>query len=263
MSDLSIGATALTVDQQLMNLDRPGERRQRRHRGLPRPGGELGRFDERHADRQRRRNHRHFTPNQQHFGNGFEQRDQRLPRPLSVRTPPGSAAGSNRVKPRQRLHQRSAFQLFQSGGAAAFLNPNDSTPARAFFIGAHTPSRFGTGSPQYHQSGHNDLVAAKVSYSQGQQQVASANGLISEIANLNSTIQNATAQGTDVNDLQDQRDQRISQLAEIVNVQTVPQGQGVVNVIVGGVPVVMGNKSAEGRLQYNTADGANNPATWR
>jgi flagellar hook-associated protein FlgK len=94
--------------------------------------------------------------------------------------------------------------------------------------------------------------------SQGQQSVATANGLTTQIASLNSTIQNANAQGTDVNDLEDQRDELISQLAGIVNVQTIPQGQGVVNVIAGGVPVVMGSQATA--LQYNT-DGADNPAT--
>ena len=73
--------------------------------------------------------------------------------------------------------------------------------------------------------------------------VGQINSLGGQIAQLNGSIQLATAQGNDVNDLQDQRDQLISKLAQFADVRTIDGGQGQTNVLVGGLPLVLGNQS--------------------
>ncbi len=75
------------------------------------------------------------------------------------------------------------------------------------------------------------------------QAVDSINSLAPRIADLNSQIERITLQGSQPNDLMDQRDQLISQMAATVGVQTVDEGFGQVGVIAGGVPVVLGTKA--------------------
>jgi len=69
---------------------------------------------------------------------------------------------------------------------------------------------------------------------------SSANQLASQIAGLNQQI--ADAGGNDPG-LLDQRDQAVNSLSQLINVQTVNQGNGTVNVYVGSEPLVIGNVS--------------------
>jgi flagellar hook-associated protein FlgK len=86
------------------------------------------------------------------------------------------------------------------------------------------------------------------------QAVDTINTLAPRIADLNSQIERAILAGNQPNDLLDQRDQLISQVAGAVNVQTVDEGNGLVGVIAGGVPVVLGTKAF-------TLETANDPTT--
>ncbi len=71
--------------------------------------------------------------------------------------------------------------------------------------------------------------------------VGQINSYTSQIATLNGQIQNAVTSGNDANDLEDQRDQLVNQLATLVNVRTVDQPNGVVNVLGTGAGLVVGN----------------------
>lgn len=68
------------------------------------------------------------------------------------------------------------------------------------------------------------------------------NDLAGRIAVLNAAVERNTIQGGNPNDLSDQRDQLIGQLAELIDVRTAAQPHGSVNVITGGVPLVLGNQ---------------------
>jgi len=67
-----------------------------------------------------------------------------------------------------------------------------------------------------------------------------ANTLVQSIASLNGQISSIQGGGGGADTLMDQRDQAISQLSQIMNVQTVNQGNGMVNLLVGSVPIVTG-----------------------
>jgi len=73
--------------------------------------------------------------------------------------------------------------------------------------------------------------------------VSQANSLASSIANLNQQIcTSGNGSGTD-NSLLDQRDQDLTQLSQIMNIRTIDQGNGMVNVLVGSMPLVQGTIS--------------------
>lgn len=71
--------------------------------------------------------------------------------------------------------------------------------------------------------------------------VAQLNTYASQIANLNDRIAAAEQQGTQPNDLLDQRDSLINSLSQMVDVKTVNQPDGVVNVLSSDAAIVTGN----------------------
>jgi len=92
-----------------------------------------------------------------------------------------------------------------------------------------------------------DDLAGNV-WSQAHAVTGNVNGLLGEIAELNGDIAHLTIKDTNANILLDQRDQAISRLAEVVEVEIdtqTPVLEGVVNVSVGGTPVVMGTNVTE------------------
>jgi flagellar hook-associated protein 1 FlgK len=70
--------------------------------------------------------------------------------------------------------------------------------------------------------------------------VDQVNTLAGQIAGLNDNIQRIEISGGQAGNLLDQRDQLIKQVSELVGVQTQQRDFGVVDVDVGGVPIVMG-----------------------
>lgn len=76
-------------------------------------------------------------------------------------------------------------------------------------------------------------------YLETQSLVQEANNLIGLIANLNDQISSLSITGADPNNLIDQRGQYINELAELVGIQTREGENGVIDINVGGVPVVM------------------------
>jgi flagellar hook-associated protein 1 FlgK len=96
---------------------------------------------------------------------------------------------------------------------------------------------------------------------------ANASQLAQQIASLNQQI--ATTQGSNGSDgqLEDQRDAAVQQLSTLVNVQTVNQGNGTVNVYVGSEPLVVGTSAdsiqvqqgqLNGQLNYSLVFGSDN-----
>lgn len=75
--------------------------------------------------------------------------------------------------------------------------------------------------------------------------VDSINALTSQIADLNKNIQQVEIGGGSANSLRDQRDKLISDVGALVSVETQSRDYGVVDVIVAGIPVVMGVTTIE------------------
>ena len=83
-----------------------------------------------------------------------------------------------------------------------------------------------------------------------------ANSLAGEIANLNGQIVSAQGgTGGTANQLLDQRDADVTQLSQLMNVQTVQQPNGVVNVYVGSEPLVMNAQSMGITTAQSTTNG--------
>ena len=73
-----------------------------------------------------------------------------------------------------------------------------------------------------------------------QSSVDEVNTLINQIAELNGKIESFEITGGQANNLRDQRDQCIAELAELIGIETLDREYGVVDVSIGGIPVVTG-----------------------
>ncbi len=80
---------------------------------------------------------------------------------------------------------------------------------------------------------------------------ANASQLAQQIATLNQQI--STSQGPAGSDsqLEDQRDAAVQQLSQLVNIQTVNQGNGTVNLYIGSEPLVVGTTADSIQVQEN------------
>jgi flagellar hook-associated protein FlgK len=85
------------------------------------------------------------------------------------------------------------------------------------------------------------------------QGITQVNSLAGQIAGLNNQIAAAEAQGLQPNDLLDQRDTAIGNLSQLIDVKTVNQPQGVVNVIGSGAAVVVGEFANSFQVTSNPA----------
>jgi flagellar hook-associated protein 1 FlgK len=85
--------------------------------------------------------------------------------------------------------------------------------------------------------------------------VSRADGLMSQIADLNRQISSAEVGGAEATTLRDQRDNAIAQLAELMDVNVVDRGREGVNVLVGSTPIVTGADSAGLTMRRETVDG--------
>lgn len=84
-------------------------------------------------------------------------------------------------------------------------------------------------------------------------QVNSANGLITQIANLNQQILNSG--GTSANSLLDQRDAAVSSLSQLMNISTQVQANGTMNVYSGSQLLVQGTASNAIGTKSTTTNG--------
>jgi flagellar hook-associated protein 1 FlgK len=87
---------------------------------------------------------------------------------------------------------------------------------------------------------------------------SSANQLAQQVAGLNQQIANTqTGTGAD-NALLDQRDAAVKQLATLVDVNTVNQGNGTVNVYIGSEPLIMGTTNRGLKVVQSAVNGQPN-----
>ncbi|MGJ7909846.1 flagellar hook-associated protein FlgK [Neobacillus sp. LXY-1] len=79
------------------------------------------------------------------------------------------------------------------------------------------------------------------------------NSLASQIASLNDQISRLVPNNYQPNDLYDQRDLLLDQLSKIVNVNTVPDKNGMVTVSIGDGVLVSGNKASKLTIGFDSA----------
>jgi flagellar hook-associated protein FlgK len=120
-------------------------------------------------------------------------------------------------------------------GLAQLSSQPDSTPLRQEALGTAN-----TLTAQLNNAANSiDQLRADTG-TQIQQGIARVNTLAGQIAKLNDQISSAEAVGQQPNDLLDQRDQAITSLSKLIDVRTVNQPNGVVNVISSSAPIVAG-----------------------
>ncbi|MEX2218490.1 MAG: flagellar hook-associated protein FlgK [Phycisphaerales bacterium] len=85
--------------------------------------------------------------------------------------------------------------------------------------------------------------------------VERADGLLTQIAGLNRQVATAEAGGGTAGSLRDQRDQLVSELSQYLDVATVEQASGAVDILVGSTPVVLGGVSRGLELTRRSVDG--------
>ncbi|MFA5239058.1 MAG: flagellar hook-associated protein FlgK [Phycisphaerae bacterium] len=85
--------------------------------------------------------------------------------------------------------------------------------------------------------------------------IDSINTLTGQIAELNDKIGVIEMGGGNANSMSDQRDQCISELSELIGIQTLNRAYGVIDVSVGGMPLVMGASANE--LEMGSDENAN------
>ena len=75
--------------------------------------------------------------------------------------------------------------------------------------------------------------------------IDSVNTLVGQIAELNDRIETIEMVEGQANNMRDQRDRSISDLSELIGIQTISRNYGVVDVSVGGAPLVIGASAYE------------------
>jgi flagellar hook-associated protein 1 len=86
--------------------------------------------------------------------------------------------------------------------------------------------------------------------------VLQADNLLTQVADLNVQIVNAETGSATANGLRDQRDQLVAQLSELMDVSTIEQPNGALDVLVGSTPVVLNGVSRGIELRRVTEDGS-------
>ena len=129
----------------------------------------------------------------------------------------------------------SALSNFFNTAQTLSANPDDPTERQVFLSSAGDV----TNGLNEASDGVTQLSGSQVT--QAQSSIAQINTLTTQIAQLNQQIFAATASGQAANGLLDQRDGAITSLSQLVNVTTVPQSDGTVNVLAGGSALVLGS----------------------
>ncbi len=87
-------------------------------------------------------------------------------------------------------------------------------------------------------------------------QAGEANGILTQIAELNRHIASAQSAGGSAGTLLDQRDELIGRLSEYMDVSAIEQTNGSMDILVGSTPVVMGGTSRGIELRRESENGA-------
>jgi flagellar hook-associated protein 1 FlgK len=106
---------------------------------------------------------------------------------------------------------------------------------------------------EYINSMHGDLVTLRTQVDDSiTSTVNAANDLLDRIALLNRQIVITDAGTGAVNGLRDERDRLIDELSELVDVQTIEQSTGAVDVLVNSLPVVLAGQSRGLEAEFRT-----------
>ncbi|MDX2146047.1 MAG: flagellar hook-associated protein FlgK [Planctomycetota bacterium] len=87
------------------------------------------------------------------------------------------------------------------------------------------------------------------------QGVDRADDLLDQVASLNRAIANSETSGGEAGALRDQRDRSLAELSQLMDVTAVPQASGMIDVLVGSTPVVLGDVSRGVELERTSVDG--------
>lgn len=90
---------------------------------------------------------------------------------------------------------------------------------------------------------------------QTDQTVETVNDLLTRIATLNEQVSVQSRGAGGAPGLRDQRDQLLSELSQYLDISTVEQSSGSVDVFVGSLPIILNNRSRGVELKTNTANG--------
>lgn len=111
----------------------------------------------------------------------------------------------------------------------------------------------GTSLAHFVRSLRGDLDNARVQLDdQVRGAVQQADALLTQIADLNAAITTAEGGQGGANQLRDARDQLITELSQLIDVSTVEQANGATDVLMGGTPLVLGNKSRGMTVDFTT-----------
>lgn len=80
---------------------------------------------------------------------------------------------------------------------------------------------------------------------EGQNVAEQVNELTGQIASLNDYIERIEVAGNKANNLSDQRDKCITELSKLIGIETVNRDYGVIDVAVGGIPLVTGSSTVK------------------
>ncbi|MEO0515086.1 MAG: flagellar hook-associated protein FlgK [Planctomycetota bacterium] len=103
------------------------------------------------------------------------------------------------------------------------------------------------------RSGYNDITAESTTALE--ESIASADSILTRIEAINDSI--ATQEGAsnaEASSLRDQRDQLLQELAQFLDVSTVEQNNGSIDVYVGSLPIVLNGESRGLELRSRTVD---------
>jgi len=81
--------------------------------------------------------------------------------------------------------------------------------------------------------------------------VGEINNLAAEIARLNQQARDASIGGQSTNEILDLRDRALSKLSELVDIRTVPQDYGQINVIAAGIPIILNSSAVPLRINLD------------
>lgn len=92
--------------------------------------------------------------------------------------------------------------------------------------------------------------------------VDEVNSIAEDIAELNEKILECETMGLDANDYKDQRNLLIDELSYLVEIDTVEQPNGMVNISVGGAYLVNGNDANKMKVEFSDPSGSNIEVKW-
>lgn len=156
-----------------------------------------------------------------------------------------------------------AMTEFYSAAQRLSTNPSDSVLRINYVNAAQTVAEKFNQLSSSITSNRTELVGdsnypSSVTQSQAGRLTTSANSIISQLAELNSSILKTSIANTSTNDIINQQNQLLNELSSIVDFTTTTNSNGTLNLSIAGVDIILGSEQV---AQLNiTAGDADNPA---